>query len=65
MTITHKTGYLYQAEAYESAAERVVYPGSESWHRTYRGARKAKERNEDRGAIYRLTGDDSSVLFSR
>ena len=57
-SITHKTGYLYQAEAYES--DPVWYKGCESWHRTHKGAQKAKERNGDRGSVYRLTGDETS-----
>jgi hypothetical protein len=54
--IIHKTGYLYQSEALES--DPVC--GVESWHRTYKGAQKAKVANGDRGAVYRITGDDSS-----
>ena len=57
-TITHKTGYLYQAGAYEGDA--VWYKGCESWHRTYKGAQRAKARNGDRGSVYRLTGEDTS-----
>ena len=63
MAITHKTGYLYQADAYESESydeKGTVCRGLESWHRTYKGAQKAKAANEDRGAVYKITGDDTS-----
>jgi hypothetical protein len=63
MPVTRKTGYLYQADAYESESydeKGAVYQGAESWHRTYKGAQRAKAANEDRGAVYRITGDDTS-----
>ena len=55
--ITRKTGYLYQYSGNpdgEGAADPV-----ESWHRTFKGAQRAKARNYNIGHVYRITGDDT------
>ncbi len=51
---THSTGFLYQ---FNNDPNR---PPIESWHRTLRGALRAKARSGGVGFVYRLTGDDSS-----
>lgn len=53
-TVTHKTGYLYQDNG------SLCRAPSESWHRTFRGALKAKERNDNNGYVYKLLSDDQS-----
>ncbi len=51
---THSTGFLFQFNGNPDQAP------IESWHRTLRGALRAKARAGGIGFIYRLTGDDSS-----
>ena len=55
MIPSHSTGFLYQ---YEGSPDGL--PPCESWHRTLLGAHRAWTANGERGAIYRLTGDDTS-----
>ena len=58
-SITHKTGYLYQAQDWASR-DGTFYEFVESWHRTYTGAQKAKVANRGRGDVYKITSDDTS-----
>jgi hypothetical protein len=64
MNVTHKTGFLFQSyggSSFEGEVE-VFFEPCESWHRTLRGAWKARERNGHGGRIYRLLSSDHSEL---
>jgi len=53
-SINHKTGYLYQFNGNQDL------PAVESWHRTLLGAEMVKIKENGRGSVYRLTGNDTS-----
>jgi hypothetical protein len=60
----HKTGFLMQycgGSSFDGDTEVFFYP-CESWHRTLRGAWKARERNGGRGWIHRILSSDHSEL---
>jgi hypothetical protein len=52
--MNYKTGYLYQYNGGDTIA------AVESWHRTFKGALRARARNKGVGFVYKITGDDSS-----
>ena len=58
----HRTGYLYQDHNIPFDAEHMEWGPAESWHRTFKGALRAKMRNKNRGRIYRILSDDQTEL---
>lgn len=57
MSITHKTGFIFSFSHFQNSAGEWS-EGVESWHRTFKGALKARNKAGERGHIYRVLGDD-------
>lgn len=58
----HRTGYLFQAYPREALLTDGTYeylPELESWHRTYRGALRARDQ-AGRGSIYKILSEDQT-----
>ena len=58
--ITHRTGYRYRFNAVGRDKDGNPLVSVVSWHRTFRGALKAKRIDKYRGHIYRITSADTS-----